>query len=353
MTNMKPLLLPLLAAALLAIPAPSEAQTPVRPYDQWEATQFIAVSGRQPEDFVRTDNNWEILYHLRTPHTLSALREEGVECTDSQVLLLEAGGLIRRTDGKWASTIPILDQEQTRALREQSKGISASMYEKTKADFTALTQAVREMGFADNTLSLVFSYLLDGRMWTKLVLFDEIDSHAGWSGCYWILYEPREGIKFGTNGFGNMDLILTYIDSAVSPSAGDMDRLAEEIAACGKPTDPRLISQLKPYGLVDDDGILLFPVIRNGQDAFHRITKRLVESITTELKNHTASVSERYGIADEKVAMVVLYHEVMWDLMDNLLQERILSLPAIFTDAKTNLHRLNEVVFFVPDGLMQ
>ena len=59
------------------------------------------------------------------------------------------------------------------------------------------------------------------------------------------------------------------------------------------------------------------------------------------------------GIADEKVAMVVLYHEVMWDLMDKLLQERILSLPAVFTDAKANLHRLNEVVFFVPDGLMQ
>lgn len=350
---MKTLLLSLLIASLLAIPTPGEAQTSVRPYDQWEATQFIAVFGRQPEEFVRADNNWEILYHLRTPHTLSALREQGVKCTDSQMLLLEAGGLIRQTDGKWTCTIPILDQEQTRALREYSKDISASIYAKTKDEFSVLTQAIREMGFANNTLSLVFSYLMDGRMWTKLVLFDEIDSHAGWSGCYWVLYEPREGIKFGTNGFGNMDLILTYIDSDVSPSASDMDRLAEEIAAYGKPTDPQLIARLTPYGLVNDDGDLLFPMIQNGQDAFHRTTERLVETITTELKDHTASASERYGITDEKVAMVVLYHETMWDLMDKLLQDRILTLPAVFTDAKANLHRLNEVVFFVPDGLVQ
>lgn len=120
------------------------------------------------------------------------------------------------------------------------------------------------MGFANNTLSPVFPYLLYGRMCTKPVLFDEIDSHAGWSGCYWVLYEPREGIKFGINGFGNMDLILTYIDSDVSPSASDMDRLAEEIAAYGKPTDPRLIARLTPYGLVNDDGDLPFPMIQNG-----------------------------------------------------------------------------------------
>ncbi|EKC60746.1 conserved hypothetical protein, secreted, partial [human gut metagenome] len=132
---MKTLLLSLLIASLLAIPTPGEAQTSVRPYDQWEATQFIAVFGRQPEEFVRADNNWEILYHLRTPHTLSALREQGVKCTDSQMLLLEAGGLIRQTDGKWTCTIPILDQEQTRALREYSKDISASIYAKTKDEF--------------------------------------------------------------------------------------------------------------------------------------------------------------------------------------------------------------------------
>lgn len=36
---------------------------------EWEATQFVALSSHQPSDYVAPDNNWEILYCLRTPHT--------------------------------------------------------------------------------------------------------------------------------------------------------------------------------------------------------------------------------------------------------------------------------------------
>ena len=59
----------LLSCALSTI----KAQTNVRPYKEWEATQFVAVSGHQPEDYVLTDNNWEIMYNLRTPHTQSEI----------------------------------------------------------------------------------------------------------------------------------------------------------------------------------------------------------------------------------------------------------------------------------------
>ena len=75
-----------------------KAQTDVRPYKEWEATQFVAVSGHQPEDYVLTDNNWEIMYNLRTPHTQSELLDMGIKCSDSQLLLLEVGGLINKGD---------------------------------------------------------------------------------------------------------------------------------------------------------------------------------------------------------------------------------------------------------------
>ena len=87
----------LLLFVFLSVSIMIQAQTPVRPYNQWEATQFIAVNGHQPEDYVMPDNNWEILYNLRTPHTQAELREMGVKCTDSQLLLLEVGGLISKT----------------------------------------------------------------------------------------------------------------------------------------------------------------------------------------------------------------------------------------------------------------
>ena len=35
------------------------------------------------------------------------------------------------------------------------------------------------------------------------------------------LYEPRKDLKFGTNGFGDMNFILTYLNSEVSPTEND------------------------------------------------------------------------------------------------------------------------------------
>ena len=343
----------LLLLVLLSVPTMIKAQTPIRPYNQWEATQFVAVNGHQPEDYVMPDNNWEILYNLRTPHTQTELREMGIKCSDSQLLLLEVGGLISKTKGKWKTTIPILDKEQTNSLRSLSKGIAESMYAKTKADFTSLTQTITDMGFKNNAFSLVFSYLLDGRMWTKLVLFEDVNNHTSWSGCYWVLYEPRNNLACGTNGFGEQNLILTYINSGIAPGNNIMDRCADEITKFGKITDTQLISQLKPYGLIDNNGNVLFPIIKKQQDSFHQITEKLVNSISTELKNNCGSLTTRYGIDDEKVAMVILYHEVMWSLVDNLIQDKVISIPAIFKDEKVNKNRLNEVLFFIEGGLMQ
>ena len=343
----------LLFFVFLSVSILIQAQTRVRPYNQWEATQFIAVNGHQPEDYVMPDNNWEILYNLRTPHTQAELREMGVKCSDSQLLLLEVGGLISKTRGKWKTTIPILDKEQTSSLRSLSKELAGAIYAKTKADFISLSQTISDMGFKNNTLSLVFSYLLDGRMWTKLVLFEDINNYTSWSGCYWVLYEPRNGLSCGTNGFGEQDLILTYINSGIAPGNNIMDQCADEIARFGKITDTQFISRLKPYGLADNNGNVLFPIIKKQQDSFHQISEKLVNAISAELKDNCGSLTTRYGIENEKVATVMLYHEVMWYLVDKLIQDKVISLPAIFKDEKANKNRLNEVVFFIEGGLMQ
>lgn len=342
----------LVVALLSFIQTTIQAQTVIRPYNEWEATQFVAVSGHQPEDYVLTDNNWEILYNLRKPHTQNELRNMGIKCSDSQLLLLEVGGLINREKGKWKCTIPILDKGQTNSLRNLSKEIAKSMYSKTKNDFVSLVHTIKDMGFEKNALSLVFSYLLDGRMWTKLVLFDDINNHAGWSGCYWVLYEPRKDLKFGTNGFGDMNLILTYLDSEVSPSAKTMDDSANEISKYGKIHNPQLISKLISYGLTNNNGDILFPVIKKQQDRFHQIIEKLVDSISSELKNNCSNIATQYDISEEKTAMVILYHEVMWYLMDNLIQDKVLHIPAVYKDPVQNKQRLNEVVFFIEGGLM-
>lgn len=75
----------LVVALLSFILTTIQAQTVIRPYNEWEATQFVAVSGHQPEDYVLADNNWEILYNLRKPHTQSELHNMGIKWAQLQI----------------------------------------------------------------------------------------------------------------------------------------------------------------------------------------------------------------------------------------------------------------------------
>ena len=75
----------------------------------------------------------------------------------------------------WHTVVPILDKSQTDGLRAYSKQVADKAYTIAKSDFQLLMKEIEKMGFKDNTASLIFSYLLDGQMWTELVLFEEIN----------------------------------------------------------------------------------------------------------------------------------------------------------------------------------
>ena len=331
----------------------SAAQEQLRPYEKWEATQFVALSGHQPSDYVTADNNWEITYNLRTPQTAGELRGKGIPCSDSQLMLLEVGGIIERTGRKWHTTVPILDKQQTDSLRLFSKTVADDIYSKNRQHFISLASTIKDMGWQANTLSLMFSYLLDGRMWTKLLLFDDAGQHATWSGCYWILYEPRQGAKYGTNGYGEQDLCLTYIDSGIAPSPDTMDKCADEIRRNGKITDAVLAEKLAKYGMVDARGNALFPIIRQQDDAFHQTVNRLTENISAALKGYCGSMSSQFGFKEEAVATVALYHEVMWELMDRMTDEGVFTVPDVLKDGKKHGGSIGNLVFYVEGGLMQ
>ena len=333
--------------------ANSAAQEQLRPYEKWKATQFVALSGHQPIDYVTADNNWEITHNLRTPQTAGELRGKGIQCSDSQLMLLEVGGIIEKSSGKWHTAIPILDKRQTDSLRIFSKTVADDIYEKNKQDLISLANTIKDMGWQANTLSLMFSYLLDGRMWTKLLLFDDAGQHATWSGCYWILYEPRQGAKYGTNGYGEQDLCLTYTDSGIAPSPDTMDECADEIRRNGKINDPALVKKLAKYGLVDAQGNALFPIIKRQDDAFHQTVNRLTENISAALKGYCGSMSLQFGIKEEAVAKVALYHEVMWELMDRMEKDRIFTVPGNIKYSNRHDDGIGNLLFYVEGGLMQ
>ena len=94
---MKHFIITVLAVIAASVSAYSQPKGGLRPYSEWEATQFVALTGHQPSDYVTTDNNWEIVYALRNPMTASELRNSGITCSDSQLMLLESAELSNGT----------------------------------------------------------------------------------------------------------------------------------------------------------------------------------------------------------------------------------------------------------------
>lgn len=330
------------------------AQTKIRPYQEWNETAFVSVKTHQPANYVRPDNNWDILYTLRTPYTQDELNSMGIPCTESQLMLLEIGGLIEKEGDRWHTVIPILDKNQTDGLRAYSKQVADKIYETAKSDFQSLMKEIEKMGFKNNTASLIFSYLLDGQMWTELALFDDLNNHATWSGCYWLQYDYREGLAMGTNAYGNSKLVVTYgVTSEIVPSYQKMHDYAKEIAEHGKIVTEAYIRDLQPYGVTDNKGNLLIPVIKNEENDFHRLMNSLKMTISMGLKNNVGTLLADYGIKDEKLGIVILYHEVMWDIIDLLIKEQGLAIPEIVKDGNADKTQLKNVSFFVEDGLFQ
>ena len=98
---------------------------------------------------------------------------------------------------------------------------------------------------------------------------------------------------------------------------------------------------------------LLIPIIKKEESDFHRLINALKMTISTGLKNNVGTLLADYGIKNEKLGIVILYHEVMWDIIDLLIKEQCLVIPEIVKDDKANKIQLKNVSFFVEDGLFQ
>ena len=68
----------------------------IRPYNECETVAFCSYESYDPSQYVETDNNWELLHTLRTPMSFKELKATGIPVTESQILLLQIGGLIEK-----------------------------------------------------------------------------------------------------------------------------------------------------------------------------------------------------------------------------------------------------------------
>lgn len=180
-------------------------------------------------------------------------------------MLLHIEGLVERDDaGRWYSLMPVMDSVQTARAREFSLSLAGKIYPHIAGECRNIVENLRERGQYDNAFAVIFSYVLDGRIWDSFNSFEDLRSSATWEGECWALYNPRD-LACGTNSYNGLSVCWTeeepeFVWDELDPDSFIIPFL-EDYEEHDIITDPEIVSKAMAMGLAGGDGSLLIPVI--------------------------------------------------------------------------------------------
>ncbi|MDR1056258.1 MAG: hypothetical protein LBL90_10685 [Prevotellaceae bacterium] len=310
-----------------------------RPFSDWDATAFCSYTRYHPFKYIRADNNWDILQALRNPHPRHYLDSLGIKNTESQIMLLSIEGFVQQKEnGDWQSVIPIFDSIQTLEARTLSLNIASDLYKTIKSDCSFFADFLSNEKLQDNAYSILFSYILDGEIWNYFNSYEELKSAATWNGMCWFFYSPRS-FRSGTNQFNN-EFHLCWTENQpdfISKELNSSDFVIpflEEFKKYEKIVSEDLKLKAISLGMIHENGTLNIPVIdRADKDSqLNIISDRIIKAIVDYFTDSGIidSFQDKFGVSHKKLACTILYHEVMWDLMDLLLGDKIIELPVVW-----------------------
>ncbi len=314
-----------------------------------------------PNSVVNYDNNLQLLKSFSDGRSKKELDSLHIPYTESQLKLLRMFDLIRKDKDKYYTNIPILDESQTIHLRTQSKLIADKITPLAVPDIKELVSYLNSINRSKNAFSIMFSYVIDGLTWR---IFEEkgiikpfitIDNTSQWTGHFWIL-DSRRDTKYGTNTSGDSAFSISVtngasykIMKAFYEDDNSLELIANDIKLNGKVTDKRVIDALSKFGLFNEQGNITIPIINeNNQDRLYTLS-RLISSKICEITVLNASIEDvvkEYHFKNNEQALVILYHEIMWDLLDNLIAQNIVEKPLILSEPdKAEMKDLSDLIF--------
>lgn len=321
-----------------------------RPYKSFDTTAFCSYQTFHPSKYL-TDNNWDILCAFVEPGKIEKLDSLGIPYNKSQLRLLEVGDLISSDGGTYSTTMPIFGRKETQTIRRQSKEFADSIFPIIEPEIRQLITDFDKSGYARQTYSLVFSYLLDNYIWDdeRLPSPMSCEDHGTWSGGYWAMYQPRARVKTGTNGFGpihqNWTNTLGYW-----LSQNKLLSFAKEVSKTqGSPIENKdVIEAIDGWGLTDKEGNILIPIMRVGNnDEIDVLCKNITTKLSDAVKSYCHVWNAEHNITSEKLGQIIFYHEVMWDLLDILESRGMISMPPILKGQEVGKEHFGDICFVV------
>lgn len=323
-----------------------------RDFSKWDHTAFCSYTRYHPHTYLKSDNNWDILQELCTPQTRQHLDSIGIKTTNSQMMLLRIEGFIEQEGNKWVSLIPILDSLQTVEARSFSLDVARNIYPNIKKHCSMLVDFLKEEKLSESIYTILFSYILDGEIWKHFNSYEDLKTSATWAGECWALYTPRK-FASGTNSYNNFNVCWSenqpeYVWKELNYTTF-INPFLKEYKLNGKIVSSDMCRKALALGLVEKDGSLRIPII-NSKDQNSKLnvfSNKIIEPIV-QYFNSTDIVGDfqkAFGIHidKKKLACTMLYHEVMWDLIDLLLADNVIEYPNLWINKDKKF--INSIVY--------
>lgn len=349
-----------LIASLMVVAAATAPTTPNgdsiigRPYKSFETTAYCQYEGFHPTHYM-TDNNWDILCAFRHPGSKARLDSLDIPASDSQLRLLEVGGLLKRNNSTYTTAMHIFDKAETESIRREAREFTDSLFPIIRPYLEKLSHEFDSAGFTAQKYSLLFSYLLDGYIWQSgyLPQSEEMTNHGTWSGAFWAMYAPARDYQTGTNTYGGSVVVNWNDNLNYMPATFTLFRFANEARKSGgrKVEDAELVANLAKWGLTDQAGNITIPVIRkNDGGTVDILSREICTRLSEAVKANSGDFMKRHHFTDEKEAEVIFYHEALWMLLDECERQGIVQLPEILKkDGNASATDFAQISFIVLD----
>ena len=354
----------LCASAIAAEQSPIISKDAIRGY---EIICFCNSPGVGPEQIIRLDNNGQILLAARAGITRKQLKDAGVPYAESQLQLLMEWNFLEERDRKFTTAIPMLDRREMEGLRGEVRKAAQDSLPDLQAGIARFLQQLREIRREKSAFTILFSYVLDDLVWDDFQRQKQLASrqaltaeHPFWSGLVWATASPR-AFAPGTNAYGGhgVALYVNWTHAAMGKlgpfmSGAGLAAIFGQLEKNGKIADPAVLKAFAPYGIADANGNFTVPVIvRRSTDPLYGGARALAASVARSALEHLplAAIQQRYRLTSREQALVIAYHEFMWELLELLSEEHLVDKPAVLVAPdKAKLFDVGDLVFIVRDA---
>lgn len=298
-------------------------------------------------------NNNPILVACIKGSTDELLKGLGITDIQQRLARLKRGNLVRKVEGRYTLAFPAVVGKKRDQLQEYVEPISRRLIpvaEKMIAEIRPHLAGRDEMLY-----HVLWSDIMDGPLaWStaKAEMTKQIKSgDTSIDNKAWLLY-PSHPFRAGTNSYNTSSghLRITWSRNTPSPNAirRIISQYESELVQAIKQNHPVTKADAKEalskYGLVEEGGeVRLYAIKRDSEAAkvYTDLGRQFGQQAMTHLD--VAKVVDMLG-APPGVAFVIAYHEICWQLLQDLAEKKVLVVPRIVAKAGTEASKAYQLV---------